>query len=143
MTSVEIDQLVWMREQLARYSYKPGWSVELSDDLGVAEMVVRYTTTDSRNPQQPIGLKAHRTLPGTSDPDELARHVLEGLVDVERHEALEWFRRDGVLFDDPHADPARWQCCGGAGPKQATCPTWTCPGCATVHSAAPVKAEES
>lgn len=126
------DHLAWMRQQLARHTHKPGWTLTI--DPGPT-LTIRWTTPDSRNPGQTAAVKSIRPLPATYDPDEFTQAVLAGLDDAERHETREWFRRDGVLVDDPHADPNRWQCCGGTGPKRDSHPTWTCPGCGTTQAA--------
>ena len=134
-----MSDLDWMRDQLSRCSYKPGWSFDVIYEHGVMQLVTRYEAADSRYPDRRLVLKGHKSLPVTADADVFARHVFEGIMNAERHEAQEWFRRDGVLFDDPHADTGRWRCCGGAGPKRDASPQWTCPGCGTAHT----NAEES
>lgn len=144
-TTIDIDQLAWMRDQLARYTYRPGWRLTIAADTLIGEpfLRVKYQAPDSRDPdrigqfeaRRPLGFYIQRRL----DPDAFARDIQRALFDIERHESREWLRRDGVLFDDPHADPSRWTCgkCGGVGPIRHEGNSWTCPGCHT-----PTNAEE-
>lgn len=126
------DQLAWMQEQLARITYKPGWELTLTDHGPV--LVARFVTTDSRNPNYPLRVKALRAVAGYPDPDAFARSIKAALLSIEEHELDEWLKRDGQLLHDPHADPDHWQCsCGGAGPKRES-PHWTCPGCGKEHT---------
>lgn len=39
--------------------------------------------------------------------NEISPRLLDDLKDAERHESREWFRRDGAIYDDPHAEGAR------------------------------------
>lgn len=132
-------QLEWMRHQLTRY-HRPGWTMTLEPGehpKGPPIIVVRYTAEDSRNPGHRIDLMARRVL-GTqpiTDEDRFAQDLRDALLHgVHGHELDETLRRDGKLLNDPHADPARWNCpCGGVGPVREG-DAWTCPGCGTTHT---------
>lgn len=77
--------------------------------------------------------ETRRPIQPTTDPEQFARDLQTQLHTIEIHESDEWLRRDGELYDDPHADPARWQCpCGGVGPVREG-NSWTCPGCGTTQ----------
>lgn len=135
MTQATTEQLAWLRNQIARYTYRPGWTLELTTDEGHPVLIVRYPAIDSRDPSQERMFRAHRPVNKwiDSDPALFAEWLKAALLDVERHEFDEWFRRDGQLVDDPHADPTRWQCgCGVVGPVRREGDTWTCPRCKEV-----------
>lgn len=104
--------LFGLQRELARWSYKPGWSMHIAPNPGPWEagiLNVRYQAPDSRNPSSTIAI-------GGSEVVSLG--VIEGevpfgvwlesaLMRVERHELREWLRRDGLLYDDPHVPPAQ------------------------------------
>lgn len=120
--------LNWMISQLARITYKPNWEMMIQID---GSLIVRYLAVDSRNPGHPRRFEAHRALTPTNDPNTFAAQILDRLDNIEKHETREWFRVDGQLFADEHADPTRWHCtnCAGVGPTRHEGNTWQCPGC--------------
>jgi len=131
-----VSELDWMREQLSRYSYRPGWTMALSPEaFGGATLVVRYPATDSRDPSRQSWFECRRLLGPYPhlDPEWFARDIQHVLFEAEKHESREWLRRDGEVFDDPHRDPGHHHCkgCGGVGPIKHEGDSWTCPGCHT------------
>jgi hypothetical protein len=104
--------LLGLQRELARWSYKPGWTMRIMPEPGPWEtgiLSVRYATPDSRNPLRTIAI-------GGSEIVSLS--VVEGVVPfgvwlesalmrMEQHELREWLRFDGELYDDPHLSPAQ------------------------------------
>ncbi len=101
-----------MRAELARWSYKPGWSMTIeSDRAGLATLVVRANVYDRDRPSQLVTIESRGPVPDhldrlvadtDADADVFGVWLQARLFDVERHESREWLRRDGVIFDDPH-----------------------------------------
>lgn len=89
-----------LASRIARYSYKPGWRVDLC-------LRVRATVPDSRNPGQTTPIESKVDLPegigGWTD-EALDGWLEKRLIFVETHEVREWLRRDGVLVNDPHGE---------------------------------------
>jgi len=98
-----------LRAELKRLSYKPNVRMELLALAGLSDMLLLGVTRiepESRNPDGPLcKIGFHYTLPPASmmNRDNFAREVMYALFEMERHEAREWFKRDGEIFDDPHA----------------------------------------
>lgn len=102
--------LEWLRAQLARFSYRPGWSLTIVPGATYFEdgrIVVDYGAADSRDPSRTVPVRISFAVPlgliGLRDEEVFARWLQGVLFEAERHESREWLRRDGVLFDDPHA----------------------------------------
>ena len=113
-TITVVDPLVWLRAELARYTYRPGWRMRIEVQPAVAgqytpaRLVVEYTAPDAYHPEREIPLKVNVMVPwdlaeahGASD--LFGRWLQHTLQDVELHESREWLRLDGCLLDDPHA----------------------------------------
>lgn len=89
-----------LAERLARYSYKPGWRLDLC-------LRIRATVPDSRNPGQTTPIQSIVDLPeGIEDwsDDKLDGWLEKRFIFVESHEVREWLRRDGLLVNDPHGE---------------------------------------
>lgn len=106
--------LTWLREQLARYTYRPGWSLTIEPGAGMfdgARIIVDYQTADSRDPSRTIPIRGSFVVPlalaDMRDADLFARWLLDVLFEAERHESREWLRRDGRIYDDPHDENGR------------------------------------
>lgn len=105
------DDELWVRTQLARFAYKPGWTFDVfggftSWHMGGGHVQVIFEADDTRRPGQRTKVAGtvsfNRLAVEHRDADLFARAFLEHLIDIERHEAREWFRRDGEIYDDPH-----------------------------------------
>ena len=108
--------LGWARRQLARFTYKPGWTfkVDVTGDHyfgGGLRVLATMKVEDSYHPGQTIevgGWSAPMMLPGETgegrktDEDWFAFHLTKHIQALEQHESQEWLRRDGKVFDDPH-----------------------------------------
>lgn len=135
-----VDELTWMRRQLARYRHRANWimRIEPGDQPdGPAVLRVDYYAEDTHQPGRQLALTMLRQFGPYPDRDEarfaadLRDTVLHG---VHGHELDESLYRDEVLLNDVHADPTRWHCsCGGVGPVagDGVKVTWICPGCGT------------
>jgi hypothetical protein len=109
----EFALLVWLRVELARFTYKPGWVLAFEpppEDGGRPSLVVDFVVQDSYHPGREIPIHSRRQvpehfteLPEWQRPEVFARWLGESLRRVEEHESREWLRRDGQVFDDPHA----------------------------------------
>lgn len=112
----------WVEAQLERCTYRPGWTIELDDVMGAWQFPwpqqitirIRYRAEDARytgpgeRPMVTVGWV--QAVPVFillgRDEDAFALWLLSTLISMERHETREWFRRDGEVFDDPHAPGA-------------------------------------
>ena len=108
MTTEEFRRLV------ARVTYKPGWAVTAIDDpiLGAVVIRVAFTVPDATlESEQPLPLRIKYALPAALlvDMDErrALAYVFERVMEMERHEAREWFKLDGVPVDYPHGPDPR------------------------------------
>lgn len=116
----------WLATELARYTYKPGFIMEIRPDgFGYGHVLsVRMAVQDSREPRlddehwagRPLGPRMvqvgfnERMPPSIAerqDAEQFARWLAGALMKLERHESREWLRRDGEIYDDPHAEGAR------------------------------------
>lgn len=137
-TAAEINQLAWMREQLARRRFR-NWQLAVHQDRDdqVTELTVRYQEMCSRDPYCDARVRVVRRIgPYTGlDVDRFHADVTRVLKGIWDHEFDEYNQLDGVPIVDPHADPTRWHCdCGGLGPVKHG-GSWTCPGCGKEHTA--------
>ncbi len=110
---------LWAAQEIKRYRYKPGVTLEVLPTVGHAlPPVLRVTAEvqDSRAPEGrfsasgPVKVAFQRPLPdwAADYPNQFPRWIMSILREFEDHEMREWLRRDGELVDDPHAsDPVR------------------------------------
>jgi hypothetical protein len=96
----------FVRKQLERFTYKEGWTFDvIKHALTGHALRVTFRCKDTYNPHGPtidIGnMTSLLFIP--DDPDEFARWLGGHLRMMEAHESREWLRRDGKIFDDPHA----------------------------------------
>lgn len=102
-----------LRAELARWTYKPGWRLAIVPAGGTPWasplLTVDYIADDSRESlsgiRGQVKISSRHEVPSlTVDDLELfGPWLADVLAEVERHEMREWLRRDGDLFDDPHA----------------------------------------
>jgi hypothetical protein len=121
----------WVHDQLQRYRYKPNvsWSVRPATGaprdsdpyrfaaMHFADVVVDFCmwVLDSRGGERVIAIKARRAVePWITDMIDIDKAgavsrfrywLKDAIRDVEGHEFDEWFRCDGELVNDPHAQP--------------------------------------
>jgi len=105
----------WLREQLARFSYRPGWRLSIEPGISLytsGTLLVRYRAPDSNHPERTIPITFRTALPPADvfggREEFFAEWLQSTLYDLERHESRrEWLRRDGEIYDDPHGPGAR------------------------------------
>jgi hypothetical protein len=95
----------WVREQLDRHTYKPGWELEIVDPVFSEPLLgIHFACRDTYHPERPevrVGKCVPLyTLP--KDPEMFTRCLAHELQAMEVHESREWFKRDGKIFDNPH-----------------------------------------
>jgi hypothetical protein len=99
----------WLEEELARWTYKPGWRLNVHEPVGQAPwipaaLIATFQAPDSRGSGRIITITSQHSLPHYLAGDEAAFPYLlrDALMDAEGHEIDEWLRRDGRIFHDPH-----------------------------------------
>jgi hypothetical protein len=118
----ESEQIVefvkWANEQIATCSYKPEWKFEVQESGPLDGAAVHYWATavlvmsmmveDSYHPGQQIKIGRRQSVPihvvERMDRRFFLEWIFRAIIDAERHEAQEWFKVDGVVFDDPHKE---------------------------------------
>jgi hypothetical protein len=92
---------------LARVRYKPGWAFSLYDGRHEGQHV-RITTVvpDAYDPDKSLTVDVHSMLPPMLSERQFLEWVGWRLRRIECHESREFFRFDGRVFDDPHAENA-------------------------------------
>lgn len=100
---------VW--DQLNRCDYKPGWSWRLDNlDGGHLYLIVEYPTTNTYSPNEPVSVRGKIEIPPYEvqywSEERFMHWLAQRMVDLEIHESREWLRRDGALWDNPHAPGA-------------------------------------
>lgn len=111
----------WLKAELARYTYKPNFTLELTPDLVGARLYgtfrapdSRHTPTDAPDDWPTVAINFNAPVPphlGTEpgrDSNLFAVWLRSVLFEVERHESDEWLCRDGVIINDPHAPTTTW-----------------------------------
>lgn len=90
-------------------SYKPGFSIKFNReprDVDMIEILFDYKTIDSTDFTKEAKLKDTLTIDlfylKNMKKDMLIRMIYDKILDMERHEAGEFFRVDGELPYDPH-----------------------------------------
>lgn len=101
--------LLEFKDLVSRLSYKPGWALHVLDDVEHDCVLLRvsFTVPDSTGKQEgPMPLRIKYPLPYHRLKHMDERLVLgwvgQKIMDVERHEHLEWFKLDGVPVRYPH-----------------------------------------
>lgn len=102
-------------ELAPRLNYKPGWAFKAGGPDG-QYLCVMVASLDSSNPSNYRNTQHMREVPGGLGPMALARWVFAFVLDIERHEAGEFFAVEGhkPFFPnhqdegDPYAYVERW-----------------------------------
>lgn len=98
------------RALVARISYKPNWRLTVWGDSPCAETVllrIAFRAPDSTGAVPGLTERAlkhaipTRRLALWSDAEAL-RFIFQQILELERHEAREWFKLDGKPVDYPH-----------------------------------------
>jgi hypothetical protein len=94
-----------------RLTYRPGWRFSLEDiDRGQGSKGLTFTALgvypDTYNPDQQIRvLHCFPVLPAAYDERSWRRWLFERILEIERHEACEFFQIDGERPYAPHHGP--------------------------------------
>lgn len=95
--------------EVSRYSYKPGYRFGVyKDDASFTIITTLYVPElqDAYHPGRtvPVALNKRISLDHLEhvEPDYVRYHLGRMIQEFEAHEAQEWFRKDGVLVNDPH-----------------------------------------
>jgi hypothetical protein len=99
-----------VRELLRRFTYKPGWRFKIAGDYedpprppGPGAIQVTFQAPDAYHPKRVVPIISVIAIPDQpEDEDRLARWLFDRILDIERHEAGEWFVIDGRRPFDPH-----------------------------------------
>jgi hypothetical protein len=103
----EVLQFRWIKEQLARFTYKAGWRFDVLPDVvfGMGYFQTSFKCEDTYNPG--VMTEVCKRVPLYSvpygNPEVFARWLEAEIQDVEIHESREWLKRDGVIYNNPHA----------------------------------------
>jgi len=107
---------VTWREVVASLSYKPGWTFKLGGPKA-RYLCVFATTSDSNNPARERTTQHMFEVPEVEGPADQLRWIFARLLDVERHEAAEFFAVSGHRpfypnhqdEGSPYAHVERWE----------------------------------
>lgn len=103
-----VRQLGAVADEIARFTYRPGWTLTTYHDIWLGPMLlITATVPDGYNPGSTIDLGIKSRIPPhvLRDPQANAGEwLLWRLIEVEVHEAREMLRRDGRLVADPHPE---------------------------------------
>lgn len=98
-------RIEWLTRELERWSYKPGWRLSVSNNMFMPHFMTSFKCEDTYNPGsmiEPCKATPLFRVP-IHDEDVFARWLAREVRDVEIHESREWLKRDGKIYDDPHA----------------------------------------
>jgi hypothetical protein len=99
LTSVEIER------HFDRLTYKDGWRFLLYVTPWEGPFVrIEVDVEDSYNPGETTTLGVNSFLPPMESTDQLESWLMARIIRIESHEAREFFKRDGEVIFDPHAE---------------------------------------
>lgn len=96
----------WFETQLKRFTYKPGFKMTLHGDMFLGPCImITMKVEDTYHPGTTVEVGKPCSLFGVpaGNEDVFARWLLHQLQELEVHECREWFKWDGVIYDNPHA----------------------------------------
>lgn len=84
---------------LERFTYKPSWTFTICE----GRLFIRALAPDTDDHTKIIPINFQTSIPRFRTPDyPWDRWLLDQILNVERHEAEEFFKIDGVKVFDPH-----------------------------------------
>lgn len=87
-----------LRELLRHFTYRPGWEFRVHQ----GRLTITATVVDAYNPTQNIPLSFSQMIPlHTPNYFDWTRWLFDQVMNVERHEAREFFQINGVPVYDP------------------------------------------
>lgn len=93
-----------LARELAKVSYRPGWVFSIMEDLhqGPTLRIVAQVE-DGYHPGKMLDLGINSRIPDIiTEPKQFHRWLLWRVLEIESHEAREYFRVNGELLRDPH-----------------------------------------
>jgi len=93
-----------LADELDRITYRPGWTFSIYTDVHQGPTLrIIATVQDGYHPDNTIDLGINSRIPDIiTTPDLFHRWLLWRVLEVESHEAREFFRIDGDLLRNPH-----------------------------------------
>lgn len=92
------------QDHLKRITYKPGWIFSIDDTWTMRPyLYISFRADDAFNPGREI--KVGRCVPMPQwlpDIEYFEAWLFQEIMKMERHEAQEFFKRDGEMLNDPH-----------------------------------------
>lgn len=94
-----------INEHLSHISYKDGWKFEVHESEWEGPFIrILVDVPDTYNEGETTTLGINTFIPPTKDTEEFERWLLARVIRIESHEAREFFKRDGEVIFDPHAE---------------------------------------
>lgn len=88
-----------LEELLRWFKYKPDWTFSIERGL----LAIRAIVVDADDPKRVIPVTSYIELPRfVRDEFPWDRWLLDQIIELERHEAMEFFQVAGVKVFDPH-----------------------------------------
>jgi hypothetical protein len=88
-----------VRAILQSFTYKPGWKFSVME----GHLVINFKAVDTDNTENLIPISFVQGIPTlVRDDYPWDRWLLDMIMEVERHEAQEFFKINGVKVFDPH-----------------------------------------
>lgn len=88
-----------LRAILAKFTYKPGWRFYV--EKGMLRVDAMVVDAYDHNKMTPLGY-LHGIPSHVREDFPWERWLLDQIIEIERHEAMEFFEIDGVKVFDPH-----------------------------------------
>lgn len=96
-----------LRDEIARVSYRDGWTFEVRRTRWEGPvLVVRTRQPDSRADDEDVDLGIVSHIPPMPTSGDFRLWLLWRVLRIASHEAREFLRYDGVPIDDPHSEAA-------------------------------------
>lgn len=93
-----------IENHLKHLQYKPGWTFEIQTDLSYRPcLLVSFIAEDAYNPGRETKIGFREALyPYYRGTKQFEEWLFGVIMKIERHEAREFFKRDGEIINDPH-----------------------------------------
>lgn len=100
-TVLTVEQL---QAHVKRLTYRPDWTFEVYEgEFEGPHIFIVATVQDSyRDGKLELGVRS--AIPPMESTEQFERWLLWRLIRIECHEAREFFKRDGQIISDPHAE---------------------------------------
>ena len=107
LTSMALQIDAWCKA----ITYKPNFTIEFFEDHRHSYFIIKMDVPDSTIDEEiPPTVKVQQWSvipPYDLTQDQFNDFVFREILRLERHEAQEWFKIDGKLWNDPHAHDRR------------------------------------